>query len=119
MEVVKVFDKFELFNQHWTPHVIGELNGQSVKIAKLEGEFVWHHHDHEDELFWVVKGQLKIEFRDKALTINENEFVIVPKGVEHKPVAEKEVWVMLFEPKETLNTGNINSEFTVKNLKKI
>jgi mannose-6-phosphate isomerase-like protein (cupin superfamily) len=119
MEVVNVFDKFELFNQHWTPHVLGELNGQSVKIAKLEGEFVWHHHDHEDELFWVLKGQLKIEFRDKTLTLNENEFVIVPRGVEHKPVAENEVWVMLFEPSETLNTGNVQSERTVKDLKKI
>lgn len=98
---------------------MGELNGQHVKLAKLLGEFVWHKHDEEDELFFVVKGTLTMEFRDKSVIINENEFLIVPKGVEHRPVAPEEVWVMLFEPATTLNTGNTQNEFTKKTLEKL
>lgn len=98
---------------------MGELNGQQVKLVKLQGEFVWHKHDHEDELFFVIKGILKIEFRDKTVEINENEFIIVPRGIEHKPVAEQEVSVMLFEPAGTLNTGDAESELTKEILDKI
>lgn len=103
---VDVLDKFNLFHEHWSPKIVGELNGQQVKLAKLKGEFVWHKHDLEDELFWVVKGILKIEFRDKTVVLEPNSFIIVPMGVEHKPIAEDEVWVMLFEPATTLNTGD-------------
>jgi mannose-6-phosphate isomerase-like protein (cupin superfamily) len=96
----------------WSPKIVGELNGQHVKLAKLKGEFVWHKHDHEDELFFVVKGNFKMEYRDRIVIVNEKEFLIVPKGVEHKPVADEEVWVMLFEPATTLNTGNTENELT-------
>src|SRR5690606_5048773 len=99
-----------LFNEHWSPKIVGELNGQHVKLVKLEGEFVWHKHDFEDELFFVVKGTLQMELRDKTVEISENEFFIVPRGVEHRPVAPEEVWVMLFEPASTLNTGDAESE---------
>lgn len=119
MDKVNLEQKFSLFSEHWSPKIVGELNGQNVKLAKFEGEFVWHKHDHEDEMFFVVKGILKIEFRDKILTLHENEFIIVPKGVEHKPVAESEVWVMLFEPSTTLNTGNAESELTQHKLDRI
>jgi mannose-6-phosphate isomerase-like protein (cupin superfamily) len=103
-------EKLSLFNDHWNPRIVGELNGQYVKLAKLKGEFVWHKHDHEDEMFYVLKGVLMIEFRDKVVELHENEFIIVPRGVEHKPVAEEEVSVMLFEPKTTLNTGDVKGE---------
>jgi mannose-6-phosphate isomerase-like protein (cupin superfamily) len=119
MEKVNVREKLSQFTDHWYPHVVGELNGQQVKAVKLSGEFVWHHHDHEDELFFVIKGKLKMEFRDKTVEINEGEFIIVPHGVEHKPVADEEVHVLLFEPASTLNTGNIENERTRKELKKI
>jgi len=112
MEKVNLNQKFGLFSEHWTPKIAGELNGQHVKLTKLKGEFVWHKHDVEDELFFVVKGSLKMEFRDKTITIEENEFLIVPKGVEHRPVAEEEVWLMLFEPSSTLNTGDAESDLT-------
>jgi len=98
---------------------VGELNGQHVKLAKLKGEFVWHKHDEEDELFFVVKGSFKMEYRDRTVEVNENEFLIVPKGVEHKPVAEEEVWVMLFEPTSTLNTGDAKSDLTKNDLDSI
>lgn len=116
MEKVNIKNKLAQFQDHWNPRIAGELNGQCVKLAKLKGEFIWHHHDHEDELFLVIKGKLKIEFRDRIEVIHEGEFIIVPKGVEHKPVAEEEVEVMLFEPASTLNTGNIENERTRKNL---
>jgi len=116
---VNIKDKLSSFSEHWNPKIVGELNGQYVKLAKLKGDFVWHKHDNEDELFYVVKGTLQIHFRDKIETINENEFIIVPKGVEHKPVANKEVSVMLFEPKTTINTGNNPSKFTKQDLDKI
>lgn len=119
MEKINVFNKLNLFSEHWSPKIVGELNGQQVKLAKLKGEFVWHHHDNEDELFYVLKGLLKIEFRDKTIELNENEFVIVPKGVEHKPVAEEEVHVLLFEPASTLNTGNVQNTFTKNALDKL
>jgi len=119
MEKVNLSQKFELFTEHWSPKIVGELNGQHVKLAKLLGEFVWHKHDVEDELFFVVKGVLQMEFRDKTVTINENEFLIVPRGVEHRPVAPEEVWVMLFEPASTLNTGDADSQLKKEKLDRI
>lgn len=119
MTKINIKEKFSLFAEHWSPKIVGELNGQQVKLAKLKGEFVWHQHENEDELFMVVKGSLSIEFRDKAVTINENEFIIVPKNVAHKPVAKEEVWVLLFEPATTVNTGNANGKFTKENLERI
>lgn len=112
IEKVNIQEKFEKFSDHWHPRIVGELNGQQVKLARLKGEFVWHSHENEDELFWIVKGELKIEFRDKTVVLKENEFLIVPKGVEHKPVAEEEVLVMLFEPSSTLHTGKTKHELT-------
>ena len=119
MDKVSLVQKFALFSEHWSPKIVGELNGQHVKLAKFEGEFVWHKHDHEDELFFIVEGVLKIEFRDKTVTLEKGEFMIVPKGVEHKPVAESEVWVMLFEPATTLNTGDIENELTKPELDRL
>ncbi|MEP7238164.1 MAG: cupin domain-containing protein [Ferruginibacter sp.] len=119
MEKVNLAEKFSLFNDYCNPRIIGELNGQHVKAVKLKGEFVWHSHEHEDELFLVVKGKFNMELRDKIITIKEGEFFIVPKTVEHKPVAEEEVHILLFEPASTLNTGNIENEMTRKELEKI
>ena len=119
MEKVNIDEKLSLFQDHWNPRIIGELNGQHVKLVKFQGEFVWHKHDAEDELFYVLKGSFKMEFRDRTVELNENEFFIVPRGVEHKPVADKEVSVMLFEPASTLNTGNIKGELTREWLEKI
>ena len=113
MQVVNLAQKFELFNEQWSPKIVGELNDAYVKLAKLQGEFVWHQHEHEDEMFLVIKGKLQIRLRDGDLWINPGEFVIIPKGVEHCPVAEAEVQVMLLEPKSTLNTGDQNNERTV------
>jgi mannose-6-phosphate isomerase-like protein (cupin superfamily) len=112
MEKVNLNQKFGLFREHWSPKIAGELNGQQVKLTKLQGEFVWHKHDEEDELFFVVKGTLRMELREKTIIIEENEFLIVPRGVEHRPVADEEVWLMLFEPASTLNTGDAQSELT-------
>ena len=114
MEKVNLSQKFSFFNDHWSPKIVGELNGQHVKLVKLQGEFVWHKHDEEDELFFVVKGTLKMELRDKTIFLGENEFLIVPKGVEHRPVAEEEVWIMLFEPSSTLHTGNAEASDLTK-----
>lgn len=114
MEKVNLLEKFNLFSEHWQPKVIAELNGQAVKLAKIKGEFIWHHHENEDELFFVVKGTLTMKLRDRDVVLNEGEMFVVPRGVEHKPVAEEEVWLMLFEPLQTLNTGNIQNERTVK-----
>lgn len=119
MEKVNLEHKLSLFSEHWSPKIVGELNGQHVKLVKLKGEFVWHKHDHEDELFFVIKGSFKMEYRDRTMVINENEFLIVPKGVEHRPVAEEEVSIMLFEPASTLNTGDTESELTKHILDKI
>jgi mannose-6-phosphate isomerase-like protein (cupin superfamily) len=112
MDKVNIEEKLSLFQDYWNPRIVGELNDQQVKLVKFQGEFVWHKHDHEDEMFYVIEGSFKMEFRDKIVEINEKEFLIVPKGVEHKPVAENEVSVMLFEPGSTLNTGNIQNELT-------
>lgn len=110
---INIYEKFNLFHDHWSPKIIAELNGQAVKAVKLQGEFVWHHHDHEDELFMVIKGRLRMDFRDKEIWIEEGEFIVVPHGVEHRPYADEEVWVLLFEPSTTLNTGNVQNERTV------
>jgi mannose-6-phosphate isomerase-like protein (cupin superfamily) len=119
MGKVNIAEKFSKFNDYWNPRITGELNNQHVKLVKFKGEFVWHKHDNEDEMFFVVEGKFNMEFRDKTIEIGQNEFIIVPKGVEHRPVAENEVSVMLFEPATTLNTGNTTSELTKKNLEKI
>lgn len=117
---VNILDKFSQFTDHWNPRIAGELNGQHVKLAKLKGEFIWHSHENEDEMFLVIEGQLKMELRDQVLLINPGEFVIIPKGVEHKPVAEEEVKVLLFEPASTVNTGNkSDSELTRESLERI
>jgi mannose-6-phosphate isomerase-like protein (cupin superfamily) len=119
MEKVNLTEKFALFNDYSNPRIAGELNGQQVKLVKLNGEFVWHHHEAEDELFYVAKGSFDMHFRDKIITVNEGEFLIVPHGVEHKPVANEEVHIMLFEPATTVNTGNIENDMTVKELHRI
>lgn len=119
MEKVNLLQKFSLFDEHWSPKIVGELNGQQVKLAKLQGTFVWHHHVVEDELFYVVKGFLKILLRDRTIELNEGEFFIVPRGVEHLPVADNEVWVLLFEPATTLNTGNTINEKTRATLEQL
>ena len=116
---VNVAEKLSLFDDHWNPKIVGELNGQHVKFAKLKGEFVWHTHDAEDEMFYVLDGLLKIAFRDGIVELEKNEFIIIPKGTEHKPIAESEVSVMLFEPAGTINTGNAPGHFTKENLDKI
>lgn len=115
MNKIVLSEKFSLFNDHWSPKIVGSLNGQEVKLVKFKGPFVWHHHEQEDELFFVVKGSFDMEFRDKTITLNEGEFLIVPRGVEHRPNASEEVQVLLFEPANTLNTGNAENEMTVKN----
>jgi mannose-6-phosphate isomerase-like protein (cupin superfamily) len=119
MDKVNLLQKFDLINEHWSPKVVGELNGQQVKLAKLSGEFVWHHHELEDEAFFVMKGSFRMEFRDKTVELAEGDMLIVPRGVEHKPVADGEVWVMLFEPASTRNTGNLLNDRTKTNLEKI
>ena len=117
---INIQDKFQLINEFWSPKIIGELNGQLVKIAKIKDEFIWHHHENEDELFLVVKGTLLMDFRDRTEVIKQGEMIIVPKGVEHRPRTEnEEVHILLFEPASTLNTGEIENERTKKNLEKI
>ena len=113
MEKVNLASKFGLFQEYWSPKIVGELNDSYLKLAKLKGEFVWHHHEAEDELFLVVKGRLVIKLRDRDISLDEGEFVIIPRGVEHCPVAEEEVHVLLLEPKSTVNTGNVENERTV------
>ncbi len=114
MQKVNLAEKLARFSEHWSPKIVGELNGQEVKLVKLRGEFVWHRHDAEDEMFLVLRGRLALHFRDRVVTLDEGEFVVVPKGVEHKPVAEDEVHALLFEPAATLNTGNVRNERTVE-----
>lgn len=113
IERVNLREKLALFDSHWDPKIVGELNGQHVKLVKFQGEFVWHHHEHEDELFLVVNGRSTMQFRDRDVALEEGEFLIVPRGVEHRPVAEREVHVLLFEPATTVNTGNVVTERTV------
>ena len=110
MEKINLASKLASFDETWTPKIIGALNGQHVKLAKLDGEFVWHHHEHEDELFLVLSGELRMELRDRTEVLGEGEMIIVPRGVDHRPVAEGEVAVLLFEPATTLNTGNAEDE---------
>ncbi len=119
MEQVNIRDKLSLFNEYWSPKIIGELNGQYVKLVKFKGDFVWHKHDSEDEMFFVISGSFKLLLRDKTIELNAGEFFIVPRGIEHKPVADEEAAVMLFEPKSTLNTGNINNGFTKEDLQNL
>jgi mannose-6-phosphate isomerase-like protein (cupin superfamily) len=119
MDRVNISQKLAQFSELWQPKIVGELNGQLVKLVKFQGEFVWHHHDHEDEMFLVVKGRFRMEFRDRHVWLNEGEFLIVPRGVEHRPVAEEEAHVMLFEPGTTLNTGNVRNHRTVEQLERI
>lgn len=116
MRKVNLYEKLSLFDEYWSPRIVGELNGQQVKLAKLKGEFIWHHHEHEDELFLVVKGRLLIRLQDEDINLEEGEFLIIPRGMEHKPVAEEEAQVLLFEPQGTLNTGNVRGARTVEDL---
>lgn len=132
---VNLASKFSQIHEYWKPYIAGELNGQMVKLDKLKGEFVWHHHENEDELFLVVKGRFRIEFRSapsatganpsvrtpptQAVWLEEGEFIVVPRGVEHRPVAEEECWILLFEPASTLNTGNLVNERTVEQLERV
>ena len=125
MNKINLTQKLSLIDEHWEPHIAAELNGQLVKLVKFIGPFTWHHHEVEDELFLVVKGRFRMEFRDpddsteRAFWIEQGEMIVVPRGVEHRPVADEECEVMLFEPASTLNTGNVENEFTVPHLKKI
>ena len=119
MEKVNVAEKFASIPEAWKPRIAGELNGQMVKLGKFKGEFVWHHHENEDELFFVVKGRFRMELRDRNIWLEEGEFLVVPRGVEHRPVAEQEAWVLLFEPASTLNTGNVVNERTVPQLERV
>ena len=129
MHKVNIAEKFSKITEFWKPYIGAELNGQSVKFDKLKGEFVFHHHDHEDELFLVVKGRFRMEYREKDDRdkdyrerhewIEEGEFIVVPRGVEHKPVAEEECWILLFEPSSTLNTGNVVNERTIQDLERV
>lgn len=119
MEKVNLAAKLASFTSTWDPKIVGELNDQLVKLVKLDGPFVWHHHDGEDELFLVLKGSLEMQFRDRTVIVNEGEFIVVPRGVEHRPVAPEEVHVMLFEPATTVNTGNVRDERTVETPERI
>ncbi len=127
MNRINLSEKLALINDHWNPRIIGELNGQYLKLVKFKGAFTWHHHDHEDEMFLVVKGRFRMEFREspndanapaeqRDVWIDQGEFIIIPRGVEHRPVADEEAEVLLFEPATTLNTGNVRDEFTVPEL---
>ncbi len=119
VEKVNLAQKLAGFRDHWKPRIVGELNGQQVKLVKFQGAFVWHHHDDEDEMFLVVKGRFRMEFRDREVWLDEGEFLVVPRGIEHRPVAEEEAHVLLFEPASTLNTGNVRNERTVADLERI
>lgn len=119
MEKVNLAEKFSLFQEYWKPKIVGELNGQLIKLVKFVGPFSWHHHDDEDELFMVVKGRFRMEFRDHDVWLEQGEFLIVSRGVEHRPVADEEAEVLLFEPATTLNTGNVRNELTTEDLQRI
>jgi mannose-6-phosphate isomerase-like protein (cupin superfamily) len=124
MQKINLAQKLSLFDDHWNPRIIGHLNGQYLKLVKFKGPFTWHHHDHEDELFLVVKGRFRMEYRDESnreqsIWIEEGEMITIPRGVEHRPVADEEAQVLLFEPASTLNTGNVENEFTKKTLAEI
>src|SRR4029077_13011346 len=119
MEKVNIAQKFEQIYEYWKPYIAAELNGQLVKLDKLKGEFIWHHHDNEDELFLVVKGRFRMELHDGPIWIEAGEFIVIPRGVEHRPVADEECWLMLFEPASTLNTGNVVNDRTVARLERV
>lgn len=123
MDKINLNEKLTQINEHWKPHVVGDLNNQQVKLVKFQGPFTWHHHDNEDELFLVVRGRFRMEYREaggeRAMWIEPGELVIVPRGIEHRPVAEEEAHVLLFEPATTLNTGNVENEFTVHQLARL
>jgi mannose-6-phosphate isomerase-like protein (cupin superfamily) len=119
MDKVNLQEKLGSFTDYWSPKIVAELNGQQVKLAKFQGPFLWHQHENEDELFLVVKGRFRMEFRDRDVWLEEGEMIVVPRGVEHRPVAEEEVHVLLFEPASTLNTGNVENERTVRELQRI
>ena len=119
MNKVNINNKLALINDYWKPIIVGELNNQQVRLVKIKGEFVMHHHDNEDEMFLVIKGAFKMDYGDRIEEINEGEFVIVPKGVKHKPIAESEAHLLLFEPNTVLNTGNVRNELTLDNPKKV
>ncbi|MFA7327865.1 MAG: cupin domain-containing protein [Candidatus Kapaibacterium sp.] len=119
IEVKKLDEIFSQINEYWQPHIVGELNGQHVKAAKFKGQFPMHKHDYEDEMFLVIKGEIHIEFTDYTKTIGEGEFIVIPKGIEHSPIASEESHVLLFEPMSTLNTGNTENEYTHRDLKKL
>lgn len=119
MQKVNVQEKLALISDHWNPRIVGELNGQHVKLVKFKGEFVWHDHAHEDEMFLVVRGSFRMDFRDRAVSLGEGDFIIVPRGVEHRPVAEQEVEVMLFEPAQIKHTGDVESDLTVKEYQRL
>jgi mannose-6-phosphate isomerase-like protein (cupin superfamily) len=113
MDRISLTDKFAAFTEHWTPKIVAELNGQHVKLAKLQGEFVWHRHDHEDELFLVHRGRFRMEFRDRTVELSAGDLLVVPRGIDHRPVADEEVEILMFEPAGTLNTGTAGGERTV------
>jgi mannose-6-phosphate isomerase-like protein (cupin superfamily) len=119
MEKVSIVSKLSQFSDHWNPRIVGELNGQHVKLVKFQGEFTWHHHDAEDELFLVIEGRFRMDFRDRQVWLERGEFLIVPRGVEHRPVADDEVSVLLFEPAGTVNTGNVTDDRTRSTLERI
>lgn len=119
MTKINLAEKFTKFSEHWSPKIVGELNGQMVKLVKFQGPFVWHHHDDEDEMFLVVKGSFRMELRDGNIELKEGEFLIVPRGVEHRPVADQECEVLLFEPATTVNTGNAGGERTLLELQRL
>lgn len=119
MSRVNVTEKFSKIPERWKPHIVADLNGQQVKLVKSFGEFVFHHHDNEDEMFLVVKGRFRMDFHDRHEWIEEGEFIVVPRGVEHRPVAEEECWIMLFEPSSTLNTGNVENGLTQRELQRV
>ncbi len=119
MEVINIKKKFELFDDHWSPRIITSLNGQDVKIAKVQGEFVWHDHANEDELFYIIKGSLEIHFEGSIKTLQTGDMLTIPKGISHKPVAKEECWLLLFEPQSTKHTGEVQDELTVSTYQKI
>ena len=119
MDKVNLREKLALFSDHWNPRIVGELNGQHVKVVKFQGEFVWHNHAGEDEFFLVLRGAFRMDFRDRSVTLTEGDFIIVPRGVEHRPVAEQEVEVMLFEPAQIRHTGDVESDLTVRHFERI
>ena len=119
LDKINLTEKFGRFDEYWQPKIVAELNGQQVKLAKFKGPFVWHHHDNEDEMFFVHRGSFHMELRDRTVTLNAGDFIVIPRGIEHRPVADEEVEVVLFEPASTLNTGNVRNERTVPTLGRI